>query len=87
MTIPSSETREQMVRSLMRGGRYASEDEVIDEALRLLEARDEQTRLDHLRRELAIGIEQVARGETAPFDPEATLERVRSRRAASAGGA
>lgn len=68
-------------------GRYASEDEVIDEALRLLEERDEQAKLDSLRREVAIGIEQIARGETAPFDPRATLERVRSRRSASESGA
>ena len=87
MTIHPSGAREQIVQSLMQGGRYASEDEVIDEALRLLEERDEQAKLDHLRREVAIGIEQIARGETAPFDPQATLERVRSRRSANRGGA
>ena len=87
MAIPLSGGREQVVRSLMQGGRYGSVDEVIDEALRLLEERDEQVRLDQLRREVAIGIEQAARGETAPFDPQATLERVRSRRSTNSGGA
>lgn len=40
MQIKLTEDREQFVRSLIRDGRYASEAEVIDEALRLLEQRD-----------------------------------------------
>ena len=87
MAMHSLASREQVVRSLMQGGRYASEDEVIDEALRLLEERDEQAKLDHLRREIAIGIEQVARGETVPFNPQATLERVRSQLSPKTAGA
>jgi putative addiction module CopG family antidote len=39
MTIHLPEHREEFVRSLVRGGEYASESEVIDEALRLLEQR------------------------------------------------
>lgn len=80
MTINLSAQREQFVRSLVQGGRYASEYAVIDAALRLLEERDELARLDVLRRELAVGIEQADRGELAPFDPEATLARIRARR-------
>lgn len=37
MTIQLSESRERQVRSLMRGGRYGSVDEVIEDALRLLD--------------------------------------------------
>ena len=85
MVIHLSEDREQFVRSLLQGGRYASEDEVIEEALRLLEECDEQARLADLRREIAIGIEQADRGELAPFDPHATLGRIRSRQASSSG--
>ncbi len=85
MTIRLSEDREQFVRSLLQGGRYASEHEVIEEALRLLEERDEQAKLAELRREIAIGIEQADRGELAPFDPHATLARIRSRQASSSG--
>jgi antitoxin ParD1/3/4 len=53
MIIHLSESREQFVRSLVQGGRYASEAEVIDEALRLLEQRDlkhasEQQRVESL---------------------------------------
>jgi antitoxin ParD1/3/4 len=83
MTIHLSRDREQFVRSLVQIGRFASEDEVINEALRLLQERDEQAKLAELRREIAIGIEQADRGELAPFDPHPTLARVRSRQIAS----
>ena len=81
MTNHLSGDREEIVRSFIKDGRFSSEDEVIDEALRLLQERDEQAKLANLRRDIAIGIEQADRGELAPFDPHATLERIRSRRA------
>ena len=40
MTIRISSERERFVRSLIQDGRYASESEVVDEALRLLEEHD-----------------------------------------------
>jgi len=83
MTIHLSGDREEIVRSFIEDGRFTSEDEVIDEALRLLQERDEQAKLADLRR--AIGIEQADRGGLAPFDPHATLERIRSRQAPTAG--
>lgn len=82
MSIQLSGEREQLVRSLVQGGGYTSEDEVIDEALRLLQERDDQAKIAVLRREIAVGIEQADRGELEPFDPQATLARVRSRQAA-----
>jgi antitoxin ParD1/3/4 len=85
MTIQLSEDREQLVRELVESGRYGSEAEVIDKALQLLEASDEQAKLAELRREIAIGIEQADRGELAPFDPQATLARIRSREATDTG--
>ncbi len=85
MTIQLSGDREQLVRALVQGGQYVSEAEVIDEALRLLQERDDQAKLDVLRREIAIGVEQADRGELGPFDPQATLARVRSRQAADSG--
>ena len=42
MTFELSESHAKLVRSLMRDGRYGSEAEVIDEALRLLEQRESQ---------------------------------------------
>jgi len=83
MTIHLSGEREQFVRSLVQRGQFASEDEVIDEALRLFQELDEQAKLAELRHEIAIGTEQADRGELAPFDPRATLARIRSRQAAS----
>jgi 2'-5' RNA ligase len=58
---------------------------VLDKALQLLEESDEQTKLAELRQEIAIGIEQADRGELAPFDPHATLARIRSRQATGNG--
>jgi antitoxin ParD1/3/4 len=84
MMIQLSEEREQIVRSLMQDGGFASEDEVIDTALRLLQEHGEQARLADLRREVAIGIEEADRGELAPFDPHATLKRIRARQASMA---
>jgi antitoxin ParD1/3/4 len=77
MIIHLSGDREKFVRSLVQGGRYTSEDDVIGEALRLLEERDDEARRADLRREIAVGIEQADRGEVAPFDPQATLARSR----------
>ena len=79
MTIHLSGDREQIVRSFIQQGAFTSEEEVIDEALRLLLERDEQAKLAALRRDVAIGIEQADRGELSPFDPYAALERIRSR--------
>jgi antitoxin ParD1/3/4 len=84
MTIHLSSDREQFVRALVQAGQYASEDEVIAEALQLLE---EHNKLALLRREIAIGIEQADRGELEPFDPHATLARIRSRQSSSTGNA
>ena len=70
--------REQAVRLLMEGGRYTSEDEVIDVALRLLLECDERAKIEHLRLEIGVGVDQADRGELAPFDARATLARIRS---------
>jgi antitoxin ParD1/3/4 len=79
MMIQLSEEHQQLVRSLMEDGGFASEDEVIDTALRLLQEHDEQAMIAELRREVAIGLEEADRGELAPFDPLGTLERIRAR--------
>ena len=79
MTIQLYNDRQHFLRSSVQGGRSTSEDEVIDEVLRLLEERDEQAKLAELRREIAIGFDQVDRGEVAAFDPHATLAQIRSR--------
>jgi antitoxin ParD1/3/4 len=67
MTIHLSGDRERLVRSLIEAGRFASEDEVIDEALRLLRQREdaEQARvLEGIRQ----GIEDMQAGRSRPAD-------------------
>lgn len=67
MTIHLSGEREQLVRSFVQGGRFASEDEVIDEALGLLRRREEaeQARvLEGIRQ----GIEDRNAGRSRPAD-------------------
>lgn len=81
MTTDLAGDRERTVRSFVQDGRYASANEVIGQALQLLIERDQATRLDQLRRDLAVSIAQADRGELAPFDPTATLAGVRARRA------
>ena len=67
MSIDFSGERERFVRSLVQRGRFASEDEVIDEALRLLRDREEaeQARvLEGIRQ----GIEDMNAGRGRPAE-------------------
>ena len=78
-------TRElgRLVQGKVQSGRYLSASEVVREALRLLEERDQlrDLKLQELRKFVAVGIEQADRGEVAPLDVDATLARVRGRKA------
>jgi antitoxin ParD1/3/4 len=85
MTIHLSSDGARYVRSLIDGGRFPTEDAVIEEALRLLKEQEDELKLECLRRDVAAGIEQADRGELAPFDPDATVARIRSRRTTAAG--
>jgi antitoxin ParD1/3/4 len=69
MTIHLSKDRERFVRSLVQGGRYASEGEVIEEALRLLEQRDAK-RAEDQRRVEALLIEGLDSGPPTPMTAE-----------------
>jgi antitoxin ParD1/3/4 len=64
---------EQLVHEKVRSGKYNCTSEVIQHALWLLKERDQllQIRLEELRKEIAIGVEQAERGEVVPFDAEA----------------
>ena len=66
MTIHLSEDRQQFIRSLVQGGRYASESEVIDEALQLLEQCDQQTTTER-RRIASLLQEGLASGPPTPM--------------------
>ncbi len=66
MTINLSKNREQFIRSLVQGGRYASEEDVIEEALRLLEEQDLQLAREKQRVELLL-LEGLDSGPSTPM--------------------
>jgi len=81
MNISLTPELERLVTEKVESGMYNSASEVVREALRLLKERDEirQARLEEIRREMAVGLEQADRGETRPFDPDDLKRRVRDR--------
>jgi antitoxin ParD1/3/4 len=58
---------ERLIRERVDSGRYPDAPAVVREALRLLDERD---RLQELRAELQIGLEQIERGEVVDYTPE-----------------
>lgn len=65
MSVPLTPELEQLIRQKVETGLYRSASEVVREALRLLEERDrlQAPRLEELRREIRVGIDQADRGE------------------------
>ena len=65
MNVSLTPELEKFVQEKVKSGRYLSASEVVREALRLLQEEDQirQLRLEKLRKEIAIGIEQADRGE------------------------
>lgn len=74
---------EALVERMIASGRYADADQVIGEALRLLE---EHERLQQLRAKLQTGLDQLDRGEGIPFTAEWSADRVRVARERAAAG-
>jgi len=68
MNVSLTPELEKIVAERVRSGRYASASEVIREALRLLEERDQ---LNQLRQEVRLGLEQLDQGRHRPFDGQA----------------
>jgi antitoxin ParD1/3/4 len=81
MNVSLTEELEAMVQEKVASGMYNSASEVIRQALRLLNEQDQirQMRLEELRREVAIGIEQIERGQVVPFDAEAIIAEGKAR--------
>ncbi len=79
MNVSLTPELEELVHRKVRSGRYLSASEVVREALRLLEERDQlrEAKLDELRKLVALGIEQADRGEL--LDGPAAIEKVRDR--------
>ena len=78
MNVSLTPQLEELVQKKVESGRYHSASEVIREALRLLEEKDQlkQARLDELRKDIAAGIDQLDH-ETIPFD-EAAIKRIKA---------
>lgn len=72
MNVSLTPTLEELVQRRVATGLYNSASEVIREALRLLEERDEirKLRLGTLRREISVGVDQLERGEVSEYDDQ-----------------
>jgi len=79
MNVSLTAELEQFINRKVESGLYQTASEVVRDGLRLLRERDElhQNKLDGLRREIAIGLEQAEQGKVAPFNEE-TVERIKT---------
>ncbi len=70
MNVSLTPTLEELIQQKVATGLYNSASEVIREALRLLEERDRmrEMRLGTLRTQIAVGLDQLARGEMSEHD-------------------
>lgn len=76
MNVSLTPKLEELVNQKVSSGLYNSASEVVRDALRLLEERDRlrEMRMEELRREVAIGLEQLKRGESV--DGRAVFDRL-----------
>ena len=85
MTRSLTPQHEAIVERILASGQYADADQVIGEALRQME--DREHRLAQLRAALAIGEEQIGRGEVVEWTPALHAEIMNEARAAAEAGA
>jgi antitoxin ParD1/3/4 len=79
MNVSLTPELERWISEKVEDGRYRSASEVVREGLRLLQEREEEhaARLEGLRREIQVGLDELDRGETV--DVEEVFDRVLSR--------
>lgn len=72
MNVSLTPTLEELVQRKVASGLYNSASEVIREALRLLQERDEvgKIRLEILRKEISVGLGQLERSEVSEHDDQ-----------------
>jgi antitoxin ParD1/3/4 len=77
MYIPLPDDVEDLIARKVKAGEYETPSDLLIHAVYLLDANDRvrQQRLEDLRREIAIGIEQCERGESEAFTKE-TVKRI-----------
>jgi len=70
MNVSLTPELEKLVNDKVESGMYHTASEVIRESLRLLQERDEQrqSRLEELRAEIQVGLDQLKRGEGIPAE-------------------
>lgn len=68
MTIHLPADVEDRIREKVERGDFPDAGEVVPEAMRLLD--EQERRLDEFRAKLRIGLDQLERGESAPYTPE-----------------
>jgi antitoxin ParD1/3/4 len=75
MTVTLTIDQEKFIAERMNRGGYSSPEKILDEGLKLIQAKEEyQGRLVELRREIQIGIDQINRGEV--LDGEVVFDRL-----------
>ena len=81
MELAVSPELQQIVREKVESGDYASADDLLREALQLLDDRDRLRawKLEELRKEIAVGIQQAEQGMVAPLDMDAIRTKVAER--------
>ena len=86
MSIVLTQDMERLIARKVEAGAYGSAAEVVREALELLDERDEwrAASLRELRDEVAIGLDQVARGQVGPLDMPAIRAAAEARAASRA---
>ncbi|MBE9036010.1 type II toxin-antitoxin system ParD family antitoxin [aff. Roholtiella sp. LEGE 12411] len=69
MNVHLGETFDKFVAELIASGLYQSQSEIIREGLRLLKEREDirKLRLEELRREVQLGIDQISQGEFTTY--------------------
>ena len=79
MNVSLTSQLEELVQKKVSSGRYNSASEVIREALRLLEERDElkKLKLQTLKKDIAIGLEQANKGDL--IDSDQVFEELRKK--------
>jgi antitoxin ParD1/3/4 len=82
MNVSLTRELEEFVDKKVSTGLYQTASEVVREGLRLLKERDDlqQRKLEDLRRDIAIGLEEAERGDVTTVDAGAVLKKVRARR-------
>jgi antitoxin ParD1/3/4 len=74
MNVSLTPELEKLVAERVASGHYASASEVVREALRLLHERD---RLNQLRHDIRLGVEQLDQGRSREFDDH-VVDRIKS---------